>query len=243
MAVAYFQLYHRPKQHVYMIVGLLLSLCLHIGLLQWNPAHATVAHKPKMQLTEVVLLHETMPKQPTMPKAKVKQPVAKKVVKPQPKAQPTPQRRRVVIYRKQAKHIAKKLLKNTQHSNSKAMKKPVHAVTKQSITPSPKSSHTSAPKVPTAIKQLYQKNYVSVIMASIQAHKIYPYSARRRHMEGQVQVSFFINAQGQVYDLQIKGASSVLRLATKQAVDDAVPFPKPSQPKIQVHFVMQYVLK
>lgn len=244
MAVICFQPYHRPKQHVYMIVGLLLSLCLHIGLLsQWNFTHAAAVHRPAMLVTEVEILHDTAPKPPTMPKTKVKQPITKKVGKPQPKAEPTRQHRRVVIHRKQAQHTVKKPLKSAQHFSSQAIQKPAHAVNKQSITPSSIPVHTSAPEIHTAVERLHQEHYVSMIMATIQAHKIYPYSARRRHIEGHVQVSFFINAQGQVYDLQIKGASSVLRLATKQALDDAMPFPKPSQPNIQVQFVMQYVLQ
>jgi len=62
----------------------------------------------------------------------------------------------------------------------------------------------------------------------IQSHKHYPYSARRRHIEDDIQGSFLVDKQGHISDLHITGGSSILRPSRRLAIEDSLPFPMPS---------------
>lgn len=63
----------------------------------------------------------------------------------------------------------------------------------------------------------------------IEQKKHYPLSARQRHLEGRVLLTFTINANGRVSNVRvIKGSRfSMLDDAAVAAVRDAAPFPPP----------------
>lgn len=143
----------------------------------------------------------------------------------------------------------------------KVVKKPVKKVVKPRVIEKtvhmPKLIASSTVSTNTAIKvqtlsnnqaQLKQlkQQYLSRILSMIQSHKNYPYSARRRHIEGDVQVSFMVDTQGQISGLHMTGGSSALRSSTRRAIEDSLPFPVPSKilsQSIHSKFVMQYRLK
>ena len=90
-----------------------------------------------------------------------------------------------------------------------------------------------------------RESYLQALLAYIDSHKFYPRSARRRGVEGQIQVAFYLRTDGSITDLQIKGGSKVLRKAAKQAVQQALTLPPPpaSMPlREQVRFDMVYRL-
>ncbi|MCW8910779.1 MAG: TonB family protein [Gammaproteobacteria bacterium] len=75
------------------------------------------------------------------------------------------------------------------------------------------------------IKQKQQ--YVQALMKHIDAHKFYPSAARRRGIQGEVQVSFCLTADKLAINIEANGSISVLQRAAIQAVQDASPFPEP----------------
>ena len=88
--------------------------------------------------------------------------------------------------------------------------------------------------------------YHALLLRHIEVHKIYPKAARRRKIEGRIQVTFTLFADGSIKHLTINGKRSVLKRASRQAIDGALPMPKPpaqlSLP-MKVEFTMNYFLK
>lgn len=70
--------------------------------------------------------------------------------------------------------------------------------------------------------------YLRALFAHIEAHKFYPPSARRRQLEGQVRVSFTIDAGGGVSDLKVSEGHPQLEEAALQTVRSALPLPLPA---------------
>lgn len=70
--------------------------------------------------------------------------------------------------------------------------------------------------------------YLRTLFAHIEARKYYPPSARRRHLEGQVRVSFTIDADGGVSDLKASEGHPQLEEAARQTVRSALPLPLPA---------------
>lgn len=80
----------------------------------------------------------------------------------------------------------------------------------------------------------------------IEAKKTYPTVARRRNMEGKIEVSFNLSCDGKVSKLTIKGPHGLLRKAAGKAIDAAQPLPQPpSQIKcpMPIHYAMAYTLE
>ena len=75
------------------------------------------------------------------------------------------------------------------------------------------------------IKQKQQ--YMQKLMAHIDAHKFYPSAARRRGIEGEVQVSFNLTTDKIPLNIEVSGSISILQRAAMQALQDASPFPEP----------------
>jgi TonB family protein len=72
--------------------------------------------------------------------------------------------------------------------------------------------------------ELYKRR----LFEHIDAHKIYPPSARRRLLEGQVRVAFTIDAAGGLCDLQVSEGHPLLAEAARQTVQCALPLPLPA---------------
>jgi len=93
-----------------------------------------------------------------------------------------------------------------------------------------------------ALRQQYMRSLITIV----KSHKTYPYSARRRHIEGLVMVSFTVGYNGLISDLQIKGKTAILNKASMNAIQASLPFPlPPTDVKAPIHsqFMMQYTLK
>ena len=90
-----------------------------------------------------------------------------------------------------------------------------------------------------------RESYLLRLLAHIDNHKFYPRTARRRGMEGEIQVAFNLHTDGSISDLQITGGSKVLRKAAKQAVQRALSLPPPPESmslQEQISFGMLYRL-
>ncbi len=96
-----------------------------------------------------------------------------------------------------------------------------------------------------AKKRQLHHHYLARIMRIIRAHKQYPYSARRRHIEGDIHISFSISASGYPDNIQISGRHAVLRTSTRSAVVASLPFPPPPATlgdSTRISFSMRYHL-
>jgi protein TonB len=111
------------------------------------------------------------------------------------------------------------------------------------------SAYTEAPIDKPALTEVLLENeresYLLQLLAHIDSHKFYPRSARRRGMEGKIQVTFYLLRDGSISGLQIKGGSKLLRKAAKQAVQQSLALPPPPesmQLQEQIRFGMVYRL-
>jgi len=77
------------------------------------------------------------------------------------------------------------------------------------------------------VLQRDRERYLSSVMAHLEKHKWYPKAARRRGVEGEVNVSFVLLPDGLARDVVVDGAPSVLLAAAKEAVKKALPLPTP----------------
>ena len=95
---------------------------------------------------------------------------------------------------------------------------------------------------PTPIRQ----RYLSQLLTYIEGYKYYPHKARRRGMEGSIQVSFELLPNGEINRLVTSGGPLLLRQAAKGAVHKALPLPAcPPEIKcpMQVSYAMQFLLR
>jgi len=67
--------------------------------------------------------------------------------------------------------------------------------------------------------------YLESIAAHLDKHKFYPRSARRRHIEGDVKVSFDLLQDGNILNLKIMSGHSALQKATSESINSSLPMP------------------
>ena len=242
---------HDQQQPWYFAAGFILSIGMHVVLLaqlsQMHVADAEIPHQ--LRLVEVELLHTKAKKvlqeikaEPQAPEhdAKKEPPIAPEkpepVKKERPKAEKVKKPVRKLLKQKTAPKIQPHTVQKVSHAPI-LKKSTIDTKTTAKTAPPP---HNQVP-----LKQIKQ-DYLSRILSMIQSHKHYPYSARRRHLEGDIHVSFLVDQHGHISDLHMTGGSSVLRSSTRLAIEDALPFPVPSrllsQP-MHSQFIMQYRLK
>jgi len=111
------------------------------------------------------------------------------------------------------------------------------------------SDYVEAPVDKPALAQVALENeresYLLRLLAHIDNHKFYPLTARRRGVEGEIQVAFYLRNDGSISNLQVTGGSKVLRKAAKQAVQRALSLPPPPESlplQEQIRFGMVYRL-
>jgi len=88
-----------------------------------------------------------------------------------------------------------------------------------------------------------QAEYRSQIIELINANKSYPNTARRRGIQGNVDISFTVTNDGSVINLECHGDAKILSRSACDAIKKALPFPAPEKQPLQLSFVMDYVLR
>lgn len=91
-----------------------------------------------------------------------------------------------------------------------------------------------------------RQRYEQELMAHIERHKFYPPVARRRGVEGHVQVSLMVVEAGGVSGLRCTSGPALLQGAACNAVSAALPLPPPPQGlmlPLPVSFGMEFSLK
>jgi protein TonB len=109
--------------------------------------------------------------------------------------------------------------------------------------PPPVSTSPAQKALLTSLKQ----QYLQTIAAHLEKHKYYPRSARRRHIEGKVRVSFELLENGDIINLQISSGHPTLQKATRKSINNALPLPPiPEQlaslDTIDIEYAMQFSL-
>ncbi len=165
---------------------------------------------------EVIIKPKPEPKPEAKPITKPK-PIAKPKPKPRPKPESLPK-----------------------PSTNLQSQQPVSMQPRQAL-----SSSIAKKPDPELLSQTRQ-TYQALLLRHIEVHKIYPKAARRRKIEGKIQISFTLFADGSIKHLQINGKRSMLKKASRQAIDGALPMPRPPGEltlPIKIQFTMNYFLK
>lgn len=169
---------------------------------------------------------------------------------PAPKAVPAPEE----IAKKEPEKVEPKKVEQVKRPEAKRVAKAKPEKVKsepelkqESVVPQQMVAAASeaSPQVNEGMIKRQKERYLAAVMAHIEAHKWYPKAARRRGIEGEVHVRFVLQPDGTARDLQVESGPSLLIAAAKQAVERAVPMPKP--PKnvhcpIECEFRMRYAL-
>lgn len=91
-----------------------------------------------------------------------------------------------------------------------------------------------------------RQQYLALLQSHIAAHKFYPAMARRRGVEGEVEVSFVLLSDGGARDIRVHGGPGMLRSAARQAVQKALRLPPPPEEiatPLQVQYAMSFSLR
>jgi protein TonB len=90
-----------------------------------------------------------------------------------------------------------------------------------------------------------EQSYLTLVRSLIESHKFYPEAARRRGLQGVVQVSFMVHPDGSISDINCSGAARLLHAAAETALRDAAPFPTalfPGDHPLAVRYEMAFRL-
>lgn len=98
------------------------------------------------------------------------------------------------------------------------------------VTDSPGNSGTAEAVEPAAqsggaIDAGVRDRYLAAVLANIESHKFYPLPARRRGLQGFVDVRFTLDARGMISNLDVTGSNSLFVEAARAAVRKALPLP------------------
>lgn len=90
-----------------------------------------------------------------------------------------------------------------------------------------------------------RRHYLGQLLTHIEKHKFYPRAARRRGLQGVIQVSFVLHDSGQISNVLVADGHEVLRKAAEEAVRAALPLPLPPRDvasPLRVSFGMEFKL-
>ncbi len=96
------------------------------------------------------------------------------------------------------------------------------------------------------IKEAKQREFIEHLINRINSNKSYPKMARRRHIEGIVDVKFKILADGNVEDIQIISGKKIFKKVTIRAIDQSFPievdssiFDFPEVFKVKISYILK----
>lgn len=151
--------------------------------------------------------------------------------KPKPKIEPKPEPVKKKPPLKKIKPAAKKkIIKQTARPAAQKTAKPSHIVSKSDV----------------LLIEQTRISYQALLMRHIEVYKHYPRVARKRKIQGKILISFTLLKDGQIKILSINGKKSILKKASQQAINNALPMPVPPKSislPMKVKFYMDYFLK
>jgi protein TonB len=191
-------------------------------------AIVTPIPKPK---PKVVKPAPTPPKEETIkPKPKPKKVVKKIIKKPKPKSKK--------ITKKITKKIIKKVYKKPKPKPKKIIEKPA-PIQEEFFTPEPYPQTESVETPPTPVvtqpvvqpkvdKSAKRRAFLKAVRGKIVRNKKYPPTARRRHIEGSVEVMFDIGTDGSISNIQFLNGKRILQKSVRRAILNSSPLLVPN---------------
>lgn len=209
-------------------IALLVSLSLHAAFLISSGGNVGIKLDKPQQQTAVTWLNIEHPKVKTAPAPQKKKHVQTKI-KPVQQVQHAPT----------VKSVTKPIVKN------KAQPKQV-ATNQQPPAHIAQHNATAKPALRQGFLQQQEQRYFAEVMQHIAQFKRYPKSAKRRGIEGNIPISFVIQANGMLSHIHISQGHPRLQKAARKALRQAQPLPIPPQTlEKELHFTlsMQFVLQ
>lgn len=104
---------------------------------------------------------------------------------------------------------------------------PAEPAAEASMSPPPSAAKGANSPSQAELTEREKEAYLARLLAHIERHKRYPRVARRRGLEGRVEVSFLLTRGGSVKDLRTDGAHALLGRAAEAAIRESLPLPVP----------------
>ncbi len=154
-------------------------------------------------------------------------PVKTEVLKPQPKTEPVTKEETLSVEEEETESQVEEVIKQ---------------VVAQEIT----QESSTAKAQEAEVLQAKQNQFLATLIEKINANKSYPNMARRRCMEGVVDVRFVVHADGSVKDIEIISGKKIFKKATIQAISrsfpmevDATLFNFPKEFSIKISYILR----
>ncbi len=220
-------------QHRSIVTTVLLSIMFHAAVFyqfqdyeasKWdeNIKEATNTTPVKMTIAAVKPKPQP-PKKEVLPKpVKKKPPIKKEVVKPEEIVEPEPE-------------IEEEIIEELDIPEEVVEEEP--EVEQQEVLAQVEQSDAQT--------EATTNDYISLIQQLIESKKVYPRAARRRRIEGEVDVSFILNLDGTVAQVRSQGDKKVLNSAAVNAVKAVSPLPAPPEmiaKPLELSFTMVFKL-
>lgn len=213
-----------------LVISVLLHslLFLHFGDTNHQPSEKATSHSLSISLSRMT------PERP--PETETQKPQIKRRVQPAPSK---------AVLVKQTEHPTETAISQKQDT-------PVEPVAKQEqLEQTLRQTAQHQPKriaLDPAPLSRARDEYMRALAAHIDKHKFYPRSARRRHIEGQVRVSFDLLSNGQILNLHTFSGQPILQKATLDSIRSALPMPARPESLLalntmKIEYSMQFALK
>lgn len=242
--------------------AIVLSLALHgavfwsYGERLWRPADTAATSHPI--IIARLNIAEPKPAEPRPQAVTLPKPAPPKPAPPKPRVVPSPKPKTAVL-RPRPVPKAEPVLETVQQPERPEPRlaevveaKIVQTPVPEQPTPTAVAMAGSEPALPDANmideEQAAEerRRYLAALQAAIARHKEYPAMARRHGIEGRVEVSFLLLADGDARDIRVSGGPRPLRKAARRAVHKALRFPPPpsgiSTP-LPVQYAMNFSLR
>ncbi len=216
------------------IISTLFYLCIGALIFYFFSVHKCSAEDIEIVKIERVCLSTfTQKSEPTIEKEKIKEakPEPKEIkekpkpIKKEPIAKPTPD----------FEPIAEPTQKSTEHET-----KEIVAEQQNSVSP----STNNIPEID--MSEVKRELFIANLIQRINSNKSYPNSARRRSIEGSVEVEFTVLADGNVKNIEIISGQNIFAESTIEAIKNSFPvkiddglFAFPKKFKIDITYILK----
>jgi len=226
-------------------LSLLLHLLLFLELGRW-PLIAT-APIDQARVTHVRLAFQpSLPEpEPRLESVSEPEPIAEAIAEPEPepmiepepipapKSNPEPQSKPIPDPKPKAKPKPTPKTKTEPKPKPETEPKPENKL--QAVAPTPAVAQTAplkrqmahAAEPLTRDDNAGRKRYLATLLNLIERQKVYPKIARRRDIQGNVQVAFTVACNGTITGLQTHSGHKILQKSALKAVQKALPLPRP----------------
>lgn len=240
LSVHYYLFFHNTKQYNALPDMVIQETITHVRFASVAPPPpAEIEPEVETPKPEPVVPPEPPPVEEKIVEQKKPEPVIKKKKKVKPKPKPKPKKKPRPEVRPKPKKKVQKVKVKTKPTTPPVAHNTVPPVKQVKLSPVPA-------KADQRLLDQTRKTYHALLMRHIEVHKHYPRVARKRKIQGKIQVSFSLSDKGTISNLMISGKRSILEKATRSAINNALPMPSPPKElsfPMEIKFYMDYFLK